>query len=135
MKSSEKNHLILKICVAIAVAAIFVFTALLFQQYERIQRLGYFNQHRSIFQSLRGSGPLNPDDVGMLDTWMTFDYVNHGFLLPENYLQTSLGVTDSRYPRLTIAEYAADVGVPSDAALAHVESAITLYFEDFAPKP
>ncbi len=37
---------------------------------------------------------------------MTFDYVNHLFTLPPQYLETTLGITDGRYPRLTIEEYA-----------------------------
>jgi hypothetical protein len=58
---------------------------------------------------------------------MTFDYMNHVFNLPATYMQTALGITDSHYPRLTIAEYAKEAGLSQPAALIKVQNAISAY--------
>jgi hypothetical protein len=59
---------------------------------------------------------------------MTFDYINRAFALPEQYLQASLNISDSRYPRLTIAEYAQDAKASPVATLMSVQEAISSYY-------
>ena len=53
-----------------------------------------------------------PDEV---QPWMTFSYINFIFKIPDSYLQSRLGITDSKYPRIQIQKYARahslDVGV------------------------
>jgi hypothetical protein len=128
MPSSQRNHLLMKIALGAAIFALAILCILLFQQYQHIQRLGYIAAHRqSLFMSLRGSGPLTAADASSTQSWMTFDYIDRAFALPPQYLQTALGVTDSRYPRLTISEYATDMATSSLAALMKVQDAIRAY--------
>ncbi len=47
-----------------------------------------------------------PPNVDLLQSWMTFDYVNKVFGAPPQYLKGRLGITDGRYPALSFARYA-----------------------------
>lgn len=128
MPSQQKNHLLIRIALGLAVVAIAVLCVLLVQQYQHIQRLGYIAAHRqSLLMSLRGSGPLTATDASSTQSWMTFDYIDRAFALPPQYLQTTLGIFDNRYPRLTITEYAKDTVISSPVALAKVQDAIRAY--------
>ena len=125
----NKNHLVLKIALCVAIIIVVVLSVFLVQQYRHIQRLGYISAHRqSLFRSLHGSGPLTAADASSTESWMTFDYIDRTFVLPQSYLQTTLSITDSRYPRMTIAEYATDEGTTSAAALVDVQNSIRAYF-------
>jgi len=129
MPSTNKNHFLLKVALTVTVIAVIILSALLVQQYVHIQRLDYIAAHReSLLRSLHGSGPLSAADASSTQSWMTFDYLNRAFVLPPTYLETSLGITDGRFPRMTIAEYASDVGTSSQSALMNVEDAIGAYF-------
>jgi len=131
MAHSDKKHLTLKILLAATILFIIALTALLVQQYKRIERLSYLHDHRqSIFRSLHGSGPLGAADASSTESWMTFDYIDRAFLLPPTYLETSLGISDGRFPRMTISEYAEDKGIPSGLAVSEVEDAIRFYLSD-----
>jgi hypothetical protein len=45
-------------------------------------------------------------DVSYISKWMTFDYINTLFGVPESYLQDTLAIHDTRYPFLTVEQYA-----------------------------
>jgi hypothetical protein len=128
MISYNKNHLFLKIALGVALMAIIALTVLLFQQYQHIERLGYVAHRQSLLRSLHGSGPLTAADASSTEVWMTFGYINRAFVLPSSYLETNLNITDSRYPRMTIIEYAKDSGISQAAALSRVQNAISIYF-------
>jgi hypothetical protein len=66
---------------------------------------------------------------------MTFDYIDRAFALPAQYLQSSLNITDSRYPRLTIAEYAQDAKTSQSATLMSVQNAIRSYYLASSAQP
>ena len=124
----NKNNFALKVFLGVVILTIVILCALLIQQYEQIQHLNYVVQRHSILRSLHSNGPATAADASSTQVWMTFDYINHVFGLPVDYLQTTLAVTDSRYPRLTIAEYAQGAGVSSATKLTAVQDAIRAYF-------
>lgn len=66
-----------------------------------------------------------PTDV--LRPWMTFEYVARIFALPPQFLRDSLGITDTRYPKLSIAAYARRTGMTPDAAIARIAAVIAAY--------
>lgn len=102
---------------------------LLVGQYEHIRHLNYVSTNRqSFWRSLHGSGPLSVADASSTQSWMTFSYIDRAFSLPPTYLQMNLGVSDSRYPNMTIIEYAKDAGLSPAAALSKVQTAIGAYF-------
>ena len=129
MDRTNKKQAALKVILAITIMFIMMLSLLLVQQYRQIQRLGYIHNHRqSLFSSLRGSGLLSAADASSTESWMTFDYIDRAFALPPMYLQISLGIADSRFPRMTVSEYASDQGLSSSEALIKVQNAILSYF-------
>lgn len=61
---------------------------------------------------------LDQNDLQFIEPWMTFDYINHIFGLPSEYLKLSIGINDPNYPNLTVSHYAKEniltVGVFTD---------------------
>jgi hypothetical protein len=49
--------------------------------------------------------PVTVSDVMYISPWMTFDYINKLFDLPQDYLKDSLQIVDTKYPFLTIGDY------------------------------
>jgi hypothetical protein len=78
-------------------------------------------------QITRHHGPLPVADASVIRTWMTFDYINKLFALTPEYLQTSLKITDSHYPRITIANYAANQHESVGVLLSQVQQAVLWY--------
>jgi hypothetical protein len=103
--AQKQTKLYLEIILAILVVILVILCVLLVQEYHRLRSLNYIAGHESLLTTLRAQGPLDAKDVSYIETWMTFDYVNHLFNIPPSYLETTLGITDSRYPRLTVGEY------------------------------
>ena len=129
MTTSNKNNILLKVALAIAIVAVIILGVLFIQEYRHIQKLNYISIHRqTLLRSLHGSGPLTAADATSTEAWMTFGYINRAFVLPQTYMETNLGITDSRYPRLTITEYAKDAGLSAATALSKVQDAIRAYF-------
>ena len=99
-----------------------VLCALLWEQYDRLRVMqdmprGFsgFMHHQSV--------PLT--DPSAIQSWMTFDYIDHVFALPSGQLQTQLAIADARYPRLSIAAWAHASGQSDAAALGRVRAAVT----------
>jgi len=125
---SKKAHHILKVALGVALAAIVILSILLIRQYQHVRRMGYVGRYQSLFSSLHGSGPLTAAYASSTEAWMTFDYINRAFAMPPQYLKTTLEITDSRYPRLTIAKYAQSVGLSQAVATQKVQDAIRAFF-------
>jgi hypothetical protein len=118
----------LKITLGIAVAILVILCGLLVREYRTLRRLNYLGAHQSLLGALHAHGAVGANDADMIQTWMTFDYVNHVFSLPPAYLASILAIGNSRYPRITIAEYAGDTGAARAAFLARVQDAVRAYF-------
>ena len=124
----KQIEMYLKITIAIAAVILVVLCILLVREYRHLRRLDYVAAHGSLFSALHAHGPVGASDASSVATWMTFDYVNHLFALPPQYLQTNLAITDSRYPRFTIREYSEDQHLDQSTALTQVQNAIRAYF-------
>jgi len=75
----------------------------------------------------RKRGPLPTSNASIIESWMTFDYVNYTFGLPSTYLKSQLNITDKRYPKVTLEEYAEDYATSTDGLLGSVQSAVKNY--------
>lgn len=64
---------------------------------------------------------VEPATIG---DWMTFDYLNAVFKLPPEYLQTALGIQDSRYPNISLRQYAQNHAIDEDIFLGQVQKAL-----------
>lgn len=61
----------------------------------------------------------------LIESWMTFDYLNHIFALPPEYLKNTLSISDTRYPKLTLHSYAKRNSIAENAFLSEVKDAVT----------
>lgn len=59
-----------------------------------------------------------------IKSWMTFRYVNLVFHLPEDYLKSSLNISDSHYPNLTIDSVAKQQNITSVLELSKTIAAV-----------
>ena len=112
------------LAIVLAVLVVFLVRGYLVLRHEQVLNA----REASLNNVLKAHGPLNGNDVDIIQTWMTFDYLNRIFDLPETYLQTALPVADAHYPHLSINSYAHGANITSAAALANVQSAIKNYF-------
>jgi hypothetical protein len=71
---------------------------------------------------------LTSNEVGMIQGWMTFDYVNVLFKLPKNYLKDSLKINNSAYPKIIINRYAKSIGTSTNAFIGDLRSSVFDYF-------
>ena len=85
--------------------------------YRPVRRFFSNHVHRSI----------NANDVNTVQSWMTFDYINKVFKLPQDYLKNNLSVSDSSYPNETIGRYARSKKEKSSAVLTQVQEALHNY--------
>jgi hypothetical protein len=93
-----------------------------------IKRSEDINIRKIQFSSfLKSHGPMTVNDAGIIAPWMTFDYINRLFKLPPEFLKTSLVVTDSRYPQISISGYARSEGMNATVFIGEVQSDLRDY--------
>lgn len=101
---------------------------LLFVQYESLRRGQAIGAHEFEWsQALEQRAPLSVSDADLVRAWMTFDYLNKIFALPENYLYEQLKIADTHYPHITISGYAKNANLDQTIFLNQVENAIRDY--------
>ena len=114
-----------------------VFTALLFLMIIEIRRLNHSEfvnaREMQVSNFLRSHGPLTVNNVDIVASWMTFDYINKLFALPPTYLETTLNISNSHYPQITLSGYAHSKGISQAFLMGKVESALHNYLTQ--PKP
>jgi hypothetical protein len=76
----------------------------------------------------KNHAPLTADYVNLIDTWMTFSYINTIFKLPADYLKTNLNITDMRYPNITLGGYIIKNKLDKNIYLESVKKAVSDYF-------
>ena len=59
--------------------------------------------------------------------WMTFEYLNTIFQLPQEYLQNTLHITDSRYPKIKLETQAKQAQLKNQQLLNKTQDAIRNY--------
>lgn len=96
-------------------AIILVFLCgVLFRDYRNIRRISDPPRY----------APWRSADIDTIEAWMTFDYINHAFVLPPACLESALAVTDVRYPRITIARFAKNTNTAPAVILSRVRDAV-----------
>ncbi|MCX6795182.1 MAG: hypothetical protein NT165_00370 [Candidatus Falkowbacteria bacterium] len=71
---------------------------------------------------------LGLKEIGLIESWMTFDYLNKSFNLPGDYLKVALGIQDKRYPFITIDHYSRLRKISNAAALQLTKQSVANYF-------
>ncbi len=59
--------------------------------------------------------------------WMTFEYVNTVFNIPSSFLEKSLAIDDTRYPKLVISNFAKDRKVSEKEVISQIRNAVREY--------
>lgn len=105
----------------------------LVRQSEVLRRESMANAHLArIAAALRDPAAV-ASGTAMIQSWMTFDYINRVFALPPDYLKTDLSVADARYPRLTVGEFAEDDRASASSTLINVQNAVRDYLLGTVP--
>ena len=65
--------------------------------------------------------------VSDISSWMTFDYINKVFNLPPTYLKQTLQINNTKYPVLTIAQYAKKAKINLSLLIINIQNAVRIY--------
>ncbi len=118
----KKNTIyIIVLVIAIFIAGFFIH--LFIKNYRHLQNSGAFRSTPHTYrQALNERAPIT--DPHAIEAWMTFDYVNKMFNLPVDFLRTEMGVTSTKYPRLTLYHEAKLQQIPEPIFLERVKNAV-----------
>lgn len=89
-------------------ALLVTFSVFLMHNIEMAKKTWMFARNKSVYELLIDRKKLNQTtvaDVEYIDTWMTFQYINFVFNIPEAYLKNTLKIEDPRYPNMTLGRY------------------------------
>ena len=112
------------LAVAVFIAGFFMY--LFAKNYRHLQNTGAFRSTvHSYRQPLNERAPIT--DPHAIESWMTFDYVNKMFNLPVSFLKTEMGITSTKYPRLTLYREAKLQQIPEQLFLENVKNAVLQY--------
>ena len=84
----------------------------------------------SFRESIKQRHSMVISDVQYIRSWMTFEYINRVFNLPNDYLKNSLNITNPKYPHLTLTKSADENRVSSDYYLNSVRNVISQYIDN-----
>lgn len=68
-------------------------------------------------------------DVSKIQNWMTFDYINRSFSLPQDYLKNEFNITDIKYPRITLTKEALNKKENIDIFSAEIKNVVQKYID------
>lgn len=109
------------ISLIIACITLVVVSGLFVTKYLTMKGRGDFKGHRS---------QRPPLEINNLQGWMTFDYINHSFRIPESNLKNELKITDKTYPKITIRKAASLLGIPTEEFITITGKAIESYLRN-----
>ena len=120
------KRLVIGVALLLVVVGILL-CAVLVYKYSEISPGRVINRER-VSRLSRNHIVLGPNDVQMITSWMTFDYINHVFGLPPEYLKSATGMNDSQYPHLTLSRYARENKVAPDVFTTQIQVTVKNYF-------
>ncbi|MFA6090147.1 MAG: hypothetical protein WC774_00005 [Candidatus Gracilibacteria bacterium] len=85
-----------------------LFSLFLVHNIQLAHKSGVFNNHTSISGYLienKRTNKTSVADIEYIDVWMTFQYINFIFGMPDNYLKDALLIKNSQYPSISIGRY------------------------------
>lgn len=104
--SNQKFRRYLAYAIVLFLIVLLILVIILVGEYRSLTRANFIQGKELHFSTiLKNHGPLTAGDINIIQPWMTFDYINKIFNLPANYLRDALGITDSRYPKITLGAY------------------------------
>ncbi len=129
---SRKN---VSIAVGVLVAVLIALCVLSVKDFRQLRRTAFFGARMNTLAAIRSRhGHMTTADVDLIQTWMTFDYLNAVFMLPPDYLRESLHITDARYPFLTLTKFARGAGVDQNTVLARTQDEVRQWLASTTPR-
>lgn len=111
----------------VVISALVVSAMLLFAHFRRLRAHRAFRPPPALREFIRTpqSVPrLGIDDVSAIRPWMTFEFLNRAFGLPDDYLRRMLSVMSDRYPKIPIGKEAKESGVQIDVYISNLQDAV-----------
>ena len=97
-------------------------------QYHALRRAQIMSDRASLRTMLMGRhGPLGAGEVSIIQSWMTFDYIEHLFAVPSTTIKAGMNITDTHYPHLTLGSYAKGTGTSTAATINTIQVIIQRY--------
>ncbi len=121
----KKRRITILLGVGIAVALLLIgsFFVSGFHRYHRVAPHGPFAAWHQMHNRR-----FTADNVDLIRDWMSFDYLNWAFQLPNDYLQVELKIDDTDYPHVSVRSMAEKERIASSVYLHTVQVAIIKYF-------
>ncbi len=105
------------------VSALLVFSSYLFYSHEKgLHQKGYFHTRQN------GAYIMEVKDIR---GFMTFDYINTSFHLPNEYLKNALSIVDTSYPHITVKK----AGILSNKSEKDIVSLVQEKVTSYTPSP
>ncbi len=73
--------------------------------------------------------PVSVHNISQISGWMTFEYINMLFDVPQELLQEKLGIQNSKYPLVTLKQYAKKSNKDVDSVVKEVQESIQTYLD------
>ena len=101
-ETKRKSFLFLVLIVLILLAGLFQF-----REYNLFQiSQSRIDNHIKFFDLIKNRRTaLTAKDVPLIQSWMTFDYINVMFKLPSDYLKIVLNISNAAYPKISLIKY------------------------------
>ena len=116
-----------RVALVILLALLAVLCGLLLHQYKTLRDQQILGGPIHWLTALHGATSTPMTDPNFIQSWMTYDYVDHIYDLPADYLRMTLHIADGHYPRVSIAESAEAQQMTIAAMTAEVRKAIGDY--------
>ena len=132
-QKSKSERRLIDWLIAIVGVALAVLLFFFVQQYRTLRRESLINAREAFLAAtFRDHAPVTSSDASNIRTWMTFDYVNKLFSLPLNYLKSTLSISSTAYPKLTIGAFAKQTHANASSTLVNIQSAVRQYLMNAA---
>ena len=104
----SRSHWYTKAAIVILLIVLVILCVFLVRQYDIIVRQGTISSERTHFADLVRQHPLTAADAGLIQPWMTFNYIAVSYRVPISYLTITadLASTTPGYPNITLNHYA-----------------------------
>ena len=119
----HKNIIIIVLILSIIILAFSVFFS--FKKALKSSNVRFINHGKVLKYSATN---FKTTDVYLIEPWMTFDYINHIFGLPKDYLSSNLQISNKHYPNLSINKYAREKKTTGYSEVTEIRNVILLYF-------
>ncbi len=125
----NKKEISKPLAIILCIIIIFSF-AFCAREYARLERAHIIAVYKKALSQKIATyhGALTAQNVDLISSWMTFDYINRIFALPSDYLKNTLAISDTDYPRIPISKYVNNHKLNEVQFIAEIKKAVSDYF-------